>query len=721
MALRSGNPFYFLFSPESQDAIDPSTIVVTDVPYSANPLVSDPYPQALRIQFSLKKDVKTAPKLRPLGPGLLTFHFNPEPGKAPPTPPEAIIDNYDKWPTVGRLRLNIHDDKVIARIKAISGLPVAPSDIWYSSVRLTKNFLFQSLPKLPVKKVIAGGKESFPPDTPDGLKQAVSGILNGKYYARLISGRIASGDSQSAVEMPELAETGTGTFDFYITTGFARAPFDGEEKNYENPNSVTDNWEPAHPRNGIIPARLVYRNLRTHSSGDMIDGDIGRPVPDAILASSVRNGVPDYYPVRFTRIWKPKEDFSIHFPSQVVTAKHLPSGAEIQQRLPAHGILFLALTRIESLAGTDFSISLTNPTQRRRHEMTWLKADVPDVWKLAGATTPVTVTPPVANQSLQAFPHIVLRRRMAQEIIYDRKSRPTGFGRACTFFSLRRTVRALVNNRIAGGRLNFEVYYDRRNRRIGTNSDVTRELVKDVLGTDAAKVLDGQPYHRAGESQPHGSLAQDLEIGEQALKCREVLAVLFPELIQPQPGNPSHAIAVGKASYLVWQSVYEQFQSSSTSDFFSNPWLAGGGAGALLALNFASRYTVSPGNNPEDTVGRNPGETDQSFRDRIVKEMLSGNLKAGATLQFWDQFADLDAIRARSVPIPPPPPHGLVAQGHSPIFLEYIGPPSSPTGIVVLDQTGETHCDRKGNGGAFILPWTSNHDPDAWIATNWTE
>ena len=720
MALRSGNPFYFLFSPESQDVIDPSTIVITDVPYSANPLVSAPYPQALRIQFSLKKDAKTAPKLRPLGPGLLTFHFDPEPGKTPPTPPEAIIENYDKWPTVGRLRLNIHDDKVIARIKAISGLPVAPSDIWYSNVRLTKNFLFQSLPKLPVKKVIAGGKESFPPDTPDGLKQAVSGILNGKYYARLISGRIASGDSQSAVEMPELAETGTGTYDFYITTGFARAAFDGEEKNYENPNAVTDNWEPAHPRNGIIPARLVYRNLRLHSTGDMIDGDLGRPVPDAILASSGANAVPDYYAVRFTRIWKPQEEFSIHCPSQVVTATHLATGTQIQQRLAAHGILFLALTQSERQGGTDFSITLTNPTQRRRHEMTWLKADVPDVWKLPGATTAVTVTPPMANQAPQDFPHIVLRRRMAQEIIYDRKSRPTGFGRACTFFSLRRTVRALVNNRIAGGRLNFEVYYDRKNRRIGKNSDETRELVKAVLGTQAAKVLDGEPYHRAGEFQPHGSPAQDHEIGEQALKCRDVLAALFADLIQPQPGNPSHSIAKGKAAYLVWQSTYDQFESTSTSDFFTDKWLAGGGAGAVIAMDLVNGYTVRPGNNPEDTIARNNGETDQSFQDRIVKAMLAGNLKAGATLQFWDRFVDLDAIRARAVPIPPDPPLGLAAQGHSPIFLEYIGPPSSPTGIVVLDQTGETHCDRTGNGGAFILPWYA-HNPEAWIATNWTE
>src|SRR5215211_1823568 len=112
MALRDGNPFYFLFSPEDQQAIDTNTINVSDIPYAADPQVSDPYPQSLRIQFSLKPG-ETVIRLRPLGPGLLSFRFDPQEDKELPTEGNAIFENYDKWPTVGRLRLTITDPRVV--------------------------------------------------------------------------------------------------------------------------------------------------------------------------------------------------------------------------------------------------------------------------------------------------------------------------------------------------------------------------------------------------------------------------------------------------------------------------------------------------------------------------------------------------------------------------------------------------------------------------------
>lgn len=714
MALRDGNPFYFLFSRDDQTQIDATKIVVSDIPFSTNPLVSDPYPQSLRIQFTSTK----APKLRPLGPGLLTFHFDPQTGFEPPDPEDAVIENYDKWPTVGRLRLEVEDDKVVTRIKTITGLPVAPNGVWYSSVKITKNFLFESLKKLPVGWSIGGKEKKVDPKTPEGLKLAVSGFLKGRFFARLVAGAQSSGDSQSTVEMPELAPKTPGTFDFYITTGFARKPFDGDEKDYENPNAVTDPWEPAHPRNGIIPARLIYRNLRTHSSGNLIDGDPGNPVPDKILASSATDGVPDYYPVRLTRIWKPEEECSIHFPSQSVVATHLATENVTLQRLPAHGVLFLTLTRIQALPGTDFSISVVNLNEHRRHEMRWLKSAGPDdnVWLRAASNLPVTVTPPKADQTLGTIPHVQLRRRMSQEIIYDRKHRPTGFGASCTYFSLRRTVRALVNNRIAGGRLNWEVYYSRNNSLAGKQTEPTIKLVTAALGNDAAKVLKGQPNHKAGEGL--SGKEQRTAIGIQALKCRDVFEKLFPEFVEPVPPGDANTPRLGRVAYNVWQTIYTNFQDSATKRFYPDKWLAGGGAGALIALGLADDYTVNPG----QTTTRRPDDTDQSYRSRIVEDMLAGNLEPGAPLQFWQKFKDLNDIRNRVAP--PPDPDGdpvLAGVGHSPIFLTYIGPPSDATGIVVIDQSGEQHCRRTGEGGKFILPWNGFHELDAWIATNWKE
>ena len=702
MTLRAGNPFYFLFSSADQALIDTSTIIVSDVAYAANPQVSDPYPQSLRIQFSLTTTGK-APKLRPLGPGLLTFHADPAPGKTVPTPAQAVAANYANWPTLGRLRLTISDPQVLLRLTAITGLPVVPSDIWYSSVNLTQNFLFQSLPALPVTKVIGGKTVTVQPGTADALRQMVSGFLKGKFTAQLVSGSQASADSQSLVDMPELAPTAAGTFDFYITTGFTGKPFDGEEKDYENANSVTDDWEPAHPRNGIIPARLVYRSLRTHATGDIINAALGSAVPDAVLASSATAGVPDYYPIRFTRVWKPVEDRSVHFPSQVVRAEQITTATTfvIEQRLPAHGILFIAQTPIQKLASSDFRISLTNPSGKPEREMWWLTGGVPNVWQDAAANTPITVTLPPANQALQAIPHVLLRRQMGQEVIYDRKGRPTHVGAACTYYSLRRIVRALVNNRISGGRLNFEVFIV-GNRRQGRNTQVTRDLVSEALGAAAAgAVMDGKPDHTG---QP----------GVEAPKLIPVLEALFPNIVPPQPGNePDPGMTYGKAAYWIWQTGFLVFQDNATKRAFDDTWLGGGGSGALVELGLAADYAVNPG---QTTVRvTNPPESDTSFRDRLVADMLAGRLEPGGVLQFWENFSDLTKIRTRTVPNA-----GTTGAGHSPIFLRYSGPAGNPTGMLVLDQTGERVCTRTGNAGASILPW-DGFNPDSWIAANWFE
>jgi hypothetical protein len=421
--------------------------------------------------------------------------------------------------------------------------------------------------------------------------------------------------------------------------------------------------------------------------------------------------------VCFTRIWKPEEDCSVHFPSQVAIATHLQSGRKTFQRLPAHGVLFLSMTRLENLGDdTRFSIKAVNPSLKPEREMWWLRGGVANVWQDAAADGPVEVDPPPASQTVTGIPHIILRRRMSQEIIYDRKERPTGFGASCTFFSLRRTVRALVNNRIAGGRLNFEIYY-LANRVQGANTAATRKLVIEAIGPAAADaVLDGEPDHRAGENLDGDRVAQGVAIGAQAVRLRPVLEKLFPRFVVPQDGlfpTPPQT-AEGRVAYAVWQSQIDLFQADATWRLFADDWCGGGGAGAIQVPALAADYAVNPG----QTTIRQPGETDQSFQSRIVEDMLSANLQPGAPLQFWELFSDFDNIRARSVPGAPKPTPAR--QGHSPIFLEYLGPAGSPTGMAVLDQSGVRHCNRTGAAGSYVLP-LSAFTPQVWIAANWIE
>ena len=706
MALRSGNPFYFLFSTADQVRIDSQSITVEDVPYAAAPISGNPYPQSLRIRFSLSNTQGSAPQIRPLGPGLMTFHADTIPGKSIPTPAQATAANYGNWPTTGTLRLTLRDPEVVERLSSLSGLPAVPNHLWYSKVKLTQSFLFQSLAALREVKAIGGKTLTLPPPPSDAwVRNAIVGFLKGNFSAELKAGAQPSEDSQATVEMPSLEVTQqTGAFDLYVTCAFDGIPFDGEYKDYDVPTGVAP-WEAAHPRYGAIPARLVYRALRTTGSGNMIDAGAGNIVPDTVLAPSSVPGVPDYIPVRFTRVWKAVEDRSVHFPSQVVRAEQLTSVSPlvVDQRLPSHGILFIAITPIHRLTSSDFRVSLSNPSNNPQRQMWWLLGNVPEVWRDPASDSPVTITLPPANAPATSIPHVVVRRRMGQEVIYDRKGRPSGLG--CTYFSLRRVVRALVNNRIAGGRLNFEVYYV-GNTRKRQNLQTTRDLVNEALGREADNsftgnaVFEGKPDHTG---QP----------AEQAPTLIPVLKAMFhdPVALQPPPGGDPQ-FTEGRTAYAVWQSMTPEFEGNATRRAFDPAWLGGGGPGALIALGLAADYAV----NPDQTVVRAQAQSDVSFRSSVAVAMLTaGTLEPGASLQFWVLFSDLTDIRNRTVA-----GRGNLT-GHSPIFLRYAGPAGNPTGIYVLDQTGqEALCARTGAAGSFILPW-DGYNPQAWIAANWLE
>jgi primosomal replication protein N len=701
MPLRPGNPFYFPFSSNDQALIDDKSIVIEDVPYQAASVNESPYPQALRIRFTLKNSNGPAPKLRPLGPGLLWFRADPEPGKAAPLPLEAVSANYSSWPTTGTLILEIPYADVLQRIKYLTGLPIVPNQLWYRKVQLTPNFLFQSLASLRVSSTLSGrGSPAVATNTQQGLQLAISGFLKGRYRAAIIAGTQQSADTLATVtELPTVVAE-NGSVDLYVTAALNHKPFDGDEKDYENPGA-TASWDPQHPKYGAIPARLIYRALRAPTAGNMIDAAVGSIVPDRVLASSTVAGVPDYYPVHFTRVWKLIEECSVHFPSQVVHVQHLPPGTmTFDQRLPSHGIVWVALTQTQRLAGTRFRFSISSSAGKPEREMLWLSGDVANPWEDIALTAPVDFDLATAQQVPPIIPHIILRRRMGQEVIYDRRERPYRTdGGGCTYMSMRRTVRALVNNRIAGGRLNFEVFYV-RNKTRGRNQATTRALVKDALGAAAATaVLNGQPNH-------------DGVLGPESQKLIVLLESMFTSKVPPQDINgttPDPQFTYGRAAYHVWQSRVDQFESNATKRAFDPAWIGGGGPGALVALLLAGDYSVNPG----QTVVRQPGEAVASYANRIVDDMLSGVLEPGATLQFWDNLSDLTAMRTRTL--------GTTASGHSPIFFQYAGPAGNPTGIWVLDQDGKpVHCPREGQPGSEKLRWHAFR-PDVWIAANWLE
>ncbi|MDP8930510.1 MAG: hypothetical protein M3O70_18560, partial [Actinomycetota bacterium] len=156
----------------------------------------------------------------------------------------------------------------------------------------------------------------------------------------------------------------------------------------------------------------------------------------------------------------------------------------------------------------------------------------------------------------------------------------------------------------------------------------------------------------------------------------------------------------------LWQTITEAFEQDRTKRNFSDDHIGRGGPGAVVALALGA-YHSDP--------SRNPGEADNAFFDRVVGGMLT-DLRPGAVLQFWDEEGDFLSIKGRTATA------GLVSFGHSPIFVRYDGPANAPTGIVIIDQFGESVYPVIGSAHNRNrrMQWGAA-SPQIWIAANWEE
>jgi hypothetical protein len=284
---------------------------------------------------------------------------------------------------------------------------------------------------------------------------------------------------------------------------------------------------------------------------------------------------------------------------------------------------------------------------------------------------------------------------MSEEMLVEPRYSPGEM--RCTYLSLRRSVRALVDNRITGGRLNFQPKL---------TDKTTKDLMKNAWsGTPATANLlsNNNPQPNASPGK-----ARDLE---------KILIAFFPA------DAPAHDIdgsgnttrtkiyKEGEVAYNLWQTIESVLSAEGTMRNFSNDHVGRGGPGALVAVGLAPAFHVDP--------FRNAGESDSDYFDRIVGDMLTG-LQPGAILQFWNFNTDYERIKTRA--------GRPDSYGHSPVFLRYIVNGGLPQGIVVIDQFGESECRIDTSSGSRLMQW----DPcprtrscarvqQIWVAANWEE
>lgn len=734
--MREGSLFYFPIRISEQGWIDPVSVVASEIPDACSgttlttSLQNPPHLQSLQVHFRLAEGRTQAPQLLPLAPGRLFFH--PAPGQpAAPAPAQATRANFGSVPHVGYWRLVIEDGlhpeaRVRARLRELTGLPLTPSVLWFGPIELSEEFLFDTLPLLPRADVAKGTQGKARGGDGDWTGTAIAGFLKGLHGIRVEHAANAAEDAIELREWPRIAPSLAGGNEFtFVITAARRGDvvYDGSKTDYEveqigSPPKPVASHDPMHPAHGALPARLLLRRLREAATGN---GLLGAPIPSQladVVLPATSDAWPPYHLVRFTRTWTLEDtpDCSQHFPSQRVAFRHVASSFAHETRLPCHGLVWLPVSNVTLLGGSEFEFTLSQTTPTPAREMRAIAGE-PGSWRSNAPPGPYTVNLQIGEEPTPA--HWQLRRRMGQEIISDRGRRPTG--NVCVYHSLRRTVLALVNNRIAGGRMNWEVYRNRAGTYVDGMSDYTFALIRDAFEADGVPTAGA--LAAAGELRRAGERLRDIdgsgatsEEGLEANRLRTVLDAFFNGPAEAQSvggvsGSPPAGWTQGRVFVALWYSGTDILAPGDARYAFSDATVGRGAPGALCAFNLAG-FAVQPA---EPRTG-----TPAEQRSALANEMLHASpdrLLPGAALQFWTSFAAYDNVRARTMV-----PAGAV--GHSPTFMKYAGTPAGSRypGGRVIDQNGSGESDLQVStpGGRTELNW-GGYECQVWIAANWVE
>ena len=714
----------FPFSASDQARIDVNSIQVEDTLVQRPSESPDGFGMALTFHVT---DPAAGPmRLRALGPGRLTFIADVSVDPLPPADVLVDASTYWQFPTRGVLCVDLLPPSAEEINRSLQPFEVVPTRIWYGPVDIPLDFLEQTLT---VRKNKLPGGSGFPtvlPSNSDWWKHAAARFLSGIYTPEIRLGTSQADDDVAVHPMP-FAVLGAdpakpAEVSLEIVCGRATPPTDGATTLFaQAPGSLLDSRLPGHPSGGCIPARAFFRSIRT----GLIGGGAGLPLADAMLDSSRGR---KFRVIKVTRSWQPVDECSVYFPRHEIVIDD-PAGNEVwRQWIPTHGVVFVPDDPTQPLGQAQVRFE-AGP-------MRWLLADagssaVP-AWRRLGTTTPIAV-------NLASEPHLIARLPMTMAMQIERP--PVSAGGSCTYMSLRRTMRALADNRICGGRLNF---FRRGNPRRA------RGLLQAAWGSDVSFIPQSDA-NRAWDPvteqtvdlrfNPDLLLAfgrplpikEESEIAQRNVRLRFALRLFFPDPA-PQYSVPGATVATvltqGEVYSHLWQSFVDAFHDADRRANFHSDHIMRGAPGAMVAAGLAS--FVGP-------IDRQSGESNTAFSHRLVNQMLGDAsnpprpLESGALIQFWSRASDYEALRSR--PMAPnngqhwalpgtlstDPGHVDNSYGHSPVFVNYTGN-SSSTVLRVVDQTGRKAVTLQGTATARRLKWGwFPGGEEIWIAANWTE
>ena len=403
---------------------------------------------------------------------------------------------------------------------------------------------------------------------------------------------------------------------------------------------------------------------------------------------------------------------SVYFPSQIVevVSSDVTPGSLIKSRLPPNGKLFVRLPQEQTIRNITVSVI---------GGMKILKGETPNAWNEVAKHFPLEY-----DISEVSNPHIIIRRRLGEEMLVERI--PPINGAFCTYLSLRRFIRSFIDHRISGGRLN--------NQELKSSSHwrITKRLIDQAIPGISGSVDKGRPLTdfnlMKSEWEDRVSSYHDRE--ERKKKIIQIaMNSLKPIMEKMFPDGTPHS--KGEIAFFLWVSNLRKFVDPEFKESFSPEQMGRGAAGAILWLGLADNYAfISDRSTADGTID------DTKYIERIFESIVTKEyLEPGGVLQWWNVVKDFEDMSLRidehrdewSVP-----GKKLQSIGHSLIFADYYRENGSAKGIWVIDyhtsktpagvvppKPGARLCDQP-DSGKKLLQWRSL-TPKIWVAANWNE
>ncbi|MCP5028821.1 MAG: hypothetical protein GY929_21320 [Actinomycetia bacterium] len=676
----------FLFDAANRPTIDVTTVTVNETALATGIAPHLPPPQTLQIGFQPLTMIG-APEVQLPFAGRLTFLADPTAPGTQPTADEIILIETEAtdWRRRGTLLLDASAEAEQELAAALGDPPVTPNRMWIGPVELTPDFLLATLPTIASGVVRTDLGSLLIPGDPGWDAHAISAFLAGRFNPWIDNTLNGGGPADpppttlAVLPMPEVADPGDGS-GLSLELNVARhqrTPQDGPAEALLGLDPDLALTDPRHPANGAIPAAWFLRQTQS-ATADALPGD---PWVEAIVPSTPTL---NHVLVHFTRTMDRTPNFS-HVLAQLHV--RIQSANSTVYPLAAHGVLFIPVNGPN--ASNDFGGELMlsdwsgTPSTVADSPISWLDGSTPDSWRVKGRQIPILFGPGGLVDR-----HILVRRRMRDQMMLEPAVKNPAI-MACTFMSLRRTIRAIIDNRACGGRLIGEQLTD------GRTLAETARMLADVITPDAmgnSDLPDADPtvLHDGGPD-PAGSHLDG------SFFMRRYLHALFPD---PPPNHPGCDRIFGEVLYDLWQTQIADITTlGSHRPDYEDQYLARGAAGAIVAMGLAGWVLNEPRN----------GRTDREWIEAMAHG-LDGVLTPGDLLQKWSHLNDFEGVANRTASTVSKP-------GHSPVFARYRDVANGHFTMVLYDQHGEnTYWTKTRQDGTFAIVIS-----DYWAAATWTE